>query len=345
MSSAGQKAKKPGAWLPGVIISVLFIVAFIFFIDWGEFAEAVQTIQPSVILWTVVLTIIPLCTRSLAWRFLLDREITFKDAFFGENIGYMANNFLPFRLGEIARAVLLSDKVKGGFAAVLPSIFVERLIDLGFAAVTLLIAIPFVVSESWMLPSVLVSVGIVGVGGLFLTLSLLKADLLQSWIKKLFARMPAIQKTVLRLFHQFIVGLKAAAQGKNAIWAILFLAMTWISYWVSYYVLIVSVAPQAKFIWALFTDGVVSLGIAIPSAPGSLGVWEASFVAALAVFGVEESKSLAVGIILHLVSYAVTGIFGIIGFAVFGSSLSNLLQRVNVQRQQSTETGKISGGE
>lgn len=345
MSSAKNKAKKPGAWLPGVIISVLFIIAFIIFIDWREFAEAIQAIQPSVIAWTIVLTIIPLCTRSLAWRFLLNREVTFKDVFFGENIGYMANNFLPFRLGEIARAVLLSDKVQGGFAAVLPSIFLERLIDLGFAAVTLLIAIPFVVSESWMLPSVLVSVGIVGIGLLFLVLSLRKEDLLESWIKKLFFRIPAIQRTVLRLFHQFIEGLRAAAQARNAIWAIIFLALTWVSYWITYYILIVSVAPQAKFIWALFTDGVVSLGIAIPSAPGSLGVWEASFVAALAVFGIEESKSLAVGIILHLVSYAVTGIFGIIGFAVFGSSLSNLLQRVNVQRQQSTETGKISGGE
>lgn len=345
MSSAKNKAKKPGAWLPGVIISVLFIIAFIIFIDWREFADAIQAIQPSVIAWTIVLTIIPLCTRSLAWRFLLNREVTFKDVFFGENIGYMANNFLPFRLGEIARAVLLSDKVQGGFAAVLPSIFLERLIDLGFAAVTLLIAIPFVVSESWMLPSVLVSVGIVGIGLLFLVLSLRKEDLLESWIKKLFFRIPAIQRTVLRLFHQFIEGLKAAAQARNAIWAIIFLALTWVSYWITYYILIVSVAPQAKFIWALFTDGVVSLGIAIPSAPGSLGVWEASFVAALAVFGIDESKSLAVGIILHLVSYAVTGIFGIIGFAVFGSSLSNLLQRVNVQRQQSTETGKISGGE
>lgn len=345
MSSAEKQSKSPGKWLPGVIISFLVIISLIFLIDWKEFSDAIQQIQPGIILLTVVLTIIPLLTRSLAWRNLLNREVSFREVFFGENIGYLANNFLPLRLGEIARGVLLSDRVDGGFASVLPSIFLERLIDLGFAALTLLLAIPFVVSESWMLPTVGISLGIVFACVVFLFLSFRKADLLRKILKKMFSGLPRLQRLNLRLFNQFILGIKAAAQGKNAIRAVFFLAITWLGYWLSYYVLILSVAPQANFVWALFTDGVVSLGIAIPSAPGSLGVWEASFVAALAVFGVEESKSLAVALVMHLSNYAVTGFFGIIGFAVFGSSFSTLIERVRQQRQENTEAKSLSEGE
>ena len=338
MSSSEIKTKSPGSWLPGVIISVLVVIALYFLVDWKEFNEAFKAIRPWVVVVTIFLTLIPLMTRSLAWRSLLNQEISLRDAFFGENIGYMANNFLPLRLGEIARAVLIGDKVEGGFAAVLPSIFLERLIDLGFAALTLLIAIPFVVSETWMLPTVFVSLSIVVFGIVFLYLSFRKAEWLETLFTKLFSRFPKMQEAILRLFHQFIEGLKSAAQGNNAIRAVFFLGLTWAFYWITYYVLILSIVPNAPFIWALFTDGVVSMGIAIPSAPGSLGVWEASFVAALAVFGIEQSKSLAIALVSHIVSYAITGIFGIIGFSVFGSSLGSLIRRVRQQRQKSTET-------
>jgi uncharacterized protein (TIRG00374 family) len=345
MISTGKKEKLSTKWLPGVVISLLFILAFIFFIDWTEFGIAIKTIKPIVIFWTVVLSIIPLITRSFAWRNLLGNRVSFLRAFFGENIGYMVNNFLPFRLGEIARAFLLSDSVEGGFPAVLPSVFLERLIDLGFAALTLLIAIPFVVSESWMLPTVLLSLAVVLIGVLFLFFSLRKADFLENILTNLLVRFPGIQQTILRLFRQFIVGLQSAAEVKNTFRAVFFLALTWIGYWLSYYILVVSVAPDASFIWAMFTNGVVSLGIAIPSAPGSLGVWEAAFVAALAVFGVDQSRSLAVALVLHLVSYAITGLLGIIGLLIMGSSLNTLLVRVRQHRDQTIDHEIISGGE
>lgn len=338
MSSVDKKTKTPVKWLPGVVISFVLILMFVFLIDWGEFKGSLVAISPSVILLMVLLTILPLTTRSLAWRSLLDRQVTFRDAFFGENIGYLSNNLLPFRIGEIARGILLAEKVSGGFAAVLPSIFVERLIDISYAALTLLIAIPFVVSESWMIPTVLLSLVVVVVGFLFLFISLKKSELIERWIHSLLRKIPTVEKWMTDLYKQFLHGLKTASDNNNILRAAILLGFTWIFYWLSYYVLIRAVVPEAHFIWALFTDGVVSLGIAIPSAPGSLGVWEASFVAALAVFGIEQSKSLAVGVVMHLISYAVTGFFGIIGFGVFGSSFTNLLHRVKEQRQKISDS-------
>jgi uncharacterized protein (TIRG00374 family) len=337
MSSAERKSNSPGSWLPGAVISILVILAFILIIDWSQFRQAVAQIPLSVILWLFVLTIIPLITRSMAWRSLLNKQVPLRETFFGENIGYLINNFLPLRAGEIARGLLLAEKIQGGFAAVLPSIFLERLIDMGFAAITLLVALPFVVSEKWMWPTVLTSLGIVTVGAVFLYLALKQAAFLEKIITKVFSRWLKFQQWLLSLFHQFIDGLTAAAKGGNAIRAVGWLLITWICYWISFYILILAIEPDAKFVWALFTDGVVSLGIAIPSAPGSLGIWEASFVAALAVFGINQSRSLAVALVMHLMSYVVTGIFGIIGFMLAGSSLNNLLLQVQQYRRNNKE--------
>ena len=338
MSSDSAKRNPPGSWLPGVLISVVVIVAFIFLIDWQEFGKSIQQIRPMAILLLFVLTVLPLITRSLAWRSLLNDQISLRDAFFGENIGYLLNNFLPLRLGEIARGFLLSEKVSGGFAAVLPSIFLERLIDLGMAALTLLVSIPFIVSESWMLPTVLAALAVVLVGIGFLYLAVRQSSFLEKLVTKLFARIPKLQQSLLSLLRQFVEGLSSAVKGKNFLRAILFLLVTWSGYLISYYVMVASIAPDAKFIWALFINGVVAMGIAIPSAPGSLGIWEASFVAALAVFGVQQSKSLAVAIVMHLMSYLVTGVFGMLGFIVFGSSLNSLVQQVRQHRQQGQQT-------
>ena len=48
---------------------------------------------------------------------------------------------------------------------------------------------------------------------------------------------------------------------------------------------LVAFVPEAPYWWILFVLGVVSLGAALPSAPASLGVFEGSIVAALALLG------------------------------------------------------------
>ena len=61
--------------------------------------------------------------------------------------GYLLNNILPFRLGEIGRAFMLSRKTDLQFAEILPTIIIERAVDLGFTAAIFLAALPFVVGH------------------------------------------------------------------------------------------------------------------------------------------------------------------------------------------------------
>ena len=69
---------------------------------------------------------------------------TYSDVFWTIGEGYLLNNFLPFRLGELRRAFLLSRKSGMQFMEILPTIVIER-VDLGFNAAIFLAALPFVV--------------------------------------------------------------------------------------------------------------------------------------------------------------------------------------------------------
>jgi len=75
------------------------------------------------------------------------------------------------------------------------------------------------------------------------------------------------------------------------------------------------------------------MGIAIPSAPAALGVFEAAIVGGLTLVSVNNSKALAFAIIMHFLQFTTTGILGFIGLAVEGLSMKKLLSEFRRDRK------------
>ena len=69
---------------------------------------------------------------------------------------------------------------------------------------------------------------------------------------------------------------------------------------------------------------VISLGIAIPSAPAGLGVFEAAAVGAFSILGLSISAGLAIAIVSHLISITFTGVIGMYGIFKDGESITVL---------------------
>ncbi|NMC79026.1 MAG: hypothetical protein GYA59_06675, partial [Chloroflexi bacterium] len=94
-------------WLPGVLISVVALFALFRLASWQDLGMAFSTIQPLNLGVALCLTILSLGTRGLAWRVLLERKATLRQAFFVVNEGYLLNNLFPLRAGEFGRAVFM----------------------------------------------------------------------------------------------------------------------------------------------------------------------------------------------------------------------------------------------
>ena len=148
-----------------------------------------------------------------------------------------------------------------------------------------------------------------------------------------------------KLFNRYVIpqvdslldGLSALTNARRFFLSLALIAATWVS-WISiYYVMIISVAPAAPIWWAMFADSLLALGVAIPSAPAGLGVYEAALVLALTILGIAQPTALAVAIILHFMQFGITSIFGFWGILRERQSLSTLFSDIQIQQTKPTE--------
>ena len=94
------------------------------------------------------------------------------------------------------------------------------------------------------------------------------------------------------------------------------------------YFLTVSLGVDVELWWIGFVLGVISLGIAIPSAPAGLGVYEVAMVGAFSILGVHSSQALAIALVAHLIQISITGFVGMYGIFRDGETLAGLYHRL-----------------
>ena len=137
-----------------------------------------------------------------------------------------------------------------------------------------------------------------------------------------------------------IKGLTSLAKPKNLLIGVIYIVASWIL-WVSllYYALRI-IEPAAPIWWAIFAEGVLALGIALPSAPASLGVYEGTMVVALSILGIDKNSALSSAIILHSLQILITSLIGIIGLSAHGFTLTEIINKIsNRLKKKSEETG------
>ena len=117
--------------LLSVGISGLFLLAILWQVNIQQIKEALKTADYAYVPLAVLLTLLTNILRSYRWKYLLNpiRPIGIVSVFSGVAIGYMANNVLPARLGELVRSYFLGQKEGLSKSSTLATIVVERLLD------------------------------------------------------------------------------------------------------------------------------------------------------------------------------------------------------------------------
>jgi hypothetical protein len=315
--------------VPGLIISAIAVAAILYFVDLKRLLGALQQADYRYIALFFGITVSWLAVRGLVWRTLLQEQASFSQVFLTLNEGYLLNNILPFRLGELGRAYLLSKKANLGFLQVLSTILIERALDVAFAAGLLFATLPFVMkaSRAWQAAVVMGSLVIIGL----VLLYLLARN--QSWASKQYDRLADRFPKLQRLIGQqqltaFFTGLASLTDGRRFLKVILLMLVNWGIAMLQFFILLRGFLPGAQLLWAAFTLAVMALGVAAPSSPGAVGVLEASVIGALSVFGLDPSVTLAVALTAHLSNYLTTGLIGIYALAREGQSLAGLYRDV-----------------
>ncbi|HSO12848.1 MAG TPA: lysylphosphatidylglycerol synthase transmembrane domain-containing protein [Anaerolineales bacterium] len=324
-------------WLPGAIISVGLIAVFLYFVDLGEMVDAIRNANYAMLGIAFMIGFLWIAIRAQVWRTLLRNRASYSAVFWTVGEGYLLNNFLPFRLGELGRAFLLSRKSDMKFMEILPTIVIERVVDLGFTAVILLASLPYVVGAEGA-GRIGAVVGIIVLIGLIFLYILARSN---QWaldiFHKLSGRWPVLQRVGGSFLESFFAGLSVLTDGWLFLRFIFWMALNYGLAIVSYYFIIRAFFPEADVVWGMFGLGAAALGGAIPSLPGAVGTLEGAFGGALVLLSGNESVSFAAALSVRLYNYINSGVIGGIGLAREGETLSGVYQQLKNLRARQTE--------
>lgn len=308
-------AKRPPVWqaLIGITISGLLLWWSLKDVKFAEVVQHLREARLAPIVLAVFLANITFVLRIFRWQLLLPdhegRRLPAGPLWHAIAMGFMANNILPLRIGEVVRTFAATRLAGVRFSTALTSIAVERLFDA--LAVVLLLGLGLLMAP---LPPDS-RVGGVDVGGLVILVAVLAVGgLVAAGLVVAFPRaaerviravvpFPKLVEKLVGLIEGVTQGLLVLRSPPRLIGVILWSLGLWILSALSFWVMFWAFDIQVSLAGALLMQGLIMFGIAVPSTPGYLGVFEAPIIAVLGLYGVPQSLSATYAFTYHATTF------------------------------------------
>ncbi len=227
-------------------------------------------------------------------------------------LGVGMNNILPAKMGEAAKSLYLSRKGGMSMGETLGMVFWERFSDLHMLLVVGAAAALLQRRLSVVLP--------------------LAGIITAMWVVVAAIRIrPSLGRVLVRLAHfrslrsmasDMVEQLSRPGAGRFFLVLLAYGVGTWSLYALQFFCLLpwgAGLDLGAAQTLAVFALG--AAGMAAPSSPGGVGVFEAIMVAALALYGVDREQALAAGLVFHMALYLQTTSYALAVLACSGLRL------------------------
>jgi glycosyltransferase 2 family protein len=307
--------------LAGLAVSIVLLLWALRGVSLADVLRHVQGARPAPLTLAVLLGTLTFPVRWIRWRVLLGESAEARDAagplWHAVAIGFMANNLLPLRAGELVRSYTAARLGGIRFATVLSSIAVERLFD-GLTVVALL-TLALLNSD---LPGSL-SIGGVSVAhvaqagalvsgiGFLLALLILIAPLgAERQIRRLFPSGP-LGERLISIIDGVRQGLLVLRTPARLLLVVIWSLVLWLGNALAFYVGFAAFHIPVSYLGALLLQGLLVLGISIPSTPGFFGPFEAVIVAVLALYGIPNDIAFSYAIAYHVTSFLPITLLGL----------------------------------
>ncbi len=319
-------AKKKQVWM-GLIVSLLCLAGIFFLINPAEIVHAIKTADPRYSLLTLIGIMLFMFLRAVRWRILLNDAIPITQIFHIQSIGYMLNFVLPFRLGDVARAVLIGNVPPVTISRGLSTMIIERLLDMLFFVILL----PFTLSTVEALPAWMQSFArLSGFVSLTAVILLIIAANQRAWVKKMatavFNHLPFLNsKQWVQRVEDSLDGLRIFTNLRDGLIVGALSVLLWMPILFAYYNGLRAVGLSPSFPMAGFVVSAAAFAVAAPSSPGQVGVFHAGVIAALQLLGQPDLPSAAFAFGYHALYFVLMMILGAIGFAATGTAMGNVI--------------------
>ena len=338
-------------WL-AIGASLLFLGLFFSRIDPGETWERLEEANYLLLAPAIAVYFAAVFFRTLRWQYLLSpiKWLAVARLYPVVVVGYMANNLLPVRLGEVVRAYYLGEREKVSKVSSLATIAVERVFDgltLLFFAAAVSLFLPLVgllqglgerAGVPWVLLALAMSMPFVLVAA-FMVVASYSPRWLGTLVERLTAVLPAPLRTKASgLVSMFIEGLAVLQHPRRLLGVFLLSLPVWLAEALMYYLLAFSFDLQSVFNVTelagviLLVTAISNLAISIPTAGGGIGAFEVAAAATLSLLGADESTSGAYAIVVHAALLVPVTLLGLLYLWTDRTSLRKLTRESTTGR-------------
>jgi len=295
-----------------VVFSVIALAAVVW---WASHQEAPQFPSSSgAIAWmaaAAALYAVATLIRAERWHRILELtgiHSSRADCYGLTTVGYMGNNVLPARAGEVLRVVLMDQRAttddggKAGKRTLLGTIVAERIMDLIVLAV-MTVAVGFgVLHEKNALPTGDRPLLVAGIGVALVVIGLLTLKVMND----------RGQLTKLRDLARPLAGAPRALWSKQGIPLLAATVVLWCIEGSVYLTVAKAVGFNISATGALYLVGLTNFVAALPAAPGSIGTFDAAVVFGSRVLGGSGGVVTSYVLLLRFILYIPITVVGLI---------------------------------
>ena len=312
--------------LLGIAISVALLVYLFWNVDVRAVLARLADTQWRWLALSMALNLSSLWARSIRWRHLFPRGSHPAHLFNAVMIGYMGNNVLPLRAGEVLR-VYVAARHGPRVSTVVATLVVERALDglaIGLILATSLTLVPTPREIAW-------AAEVFGALVFLLLLALVVIAVAplpcRIFIHSLTYRWPGIERRLLQAFDVMADGLQSMRRPRQLVPIVIWSVMVWVCVVLGFWTAFWAASLDLPLLAALTVIAFVGLGVSLPSSPGFIGIIQAATVLALSFFGVPRADALSFSLLLHASQFVPVTVWGLALLVVEHVSLSAASQR------------------
>lgn len=280
-------------------------------VDVGAALEVLGRADPRWVALMVATVALDVGSRGARWRILLAPVVvlSFRRVLGYTYLGYLANNVLPARLGELVRSHALGEAEGVSRTTVLGTVVVERVVDTVIVVALAALAVVVLSVRGVMSSAVLL-------GGAFVSLLILALVLAVALhrlpgigrLARLADRWPRVAEIARRLRD----GLAVATRLRTLAGALAFSAVAWGASILTFLAGGQAVGIELTLAQGALLSSGVALATIVPSGPGYLGTFELTAVGIATSFGIDADAAFAMALLVHAMILAVTSVGGAI---------------------------------
>jgi uncharacterized protein (TIRG00374 family) len=309
--------------LLGIAISAALLVWLFWNVDLRAVTARLADTRWGWLTISIALNLASLWARAVRWRCLFPQGAHPTHLLNAVVIGYMGNNLLPLRAGEVLRVYVVTRRGQR-FWTTVTTLVVERALDglaVGIVLAFVFFLIPTPREVAWAAEIFVGLVFAMGVVLVTITAAPLPCRIL---IHSLAYRWPAIERRVLMIFDSMSDGLQGMRRPSQllptAIWSVAIWVLILASVWTCFQAARLDLPVTA----ALCVIAFIGLGVSLPSSPGFIGVIQAATVLALSFFGVAKADALGFSLLLHASQFVPITLWGLMLLVVEHVSLKEI---------------------